>query len=78
VLGWLAQVDLKWLTAFIGVVGGGAITRLFSDGSFGAYGIGLTVAFFLRMILFSPAGKLFEQSNQSTLPTPEQSYSWKK
>lgn len=69
VVGWLAHaavdqkenVNLSWLSAFIGVVGGAAVTGLFRGELFGGYAIGMTVTFFLRMILFSPAARLFDK-----------------
>ena len=60
VIGWMTcrvqhdatAVDLKWLAAMIGTVGGGAVTVLFKDGSglFSGYSIGLAVGFFLRPV----------------------------
>lgn len=43
------QFDVKGLIAIVGVIGGGAVTALFSRNSmlFGAYAVGLGISFFL-------------------------------
>jgi hypothetical protein len=58
VVGWMAhhvlhraaRPDVKWLASMIAVIGGGAVTALFEPRSllFGAYCIGLALAFFAR------------------------------
>lgn len=47
------QFDVKGLAAIVGVIGGGAVTALFSRNSmlFGAYAVGLGVAFFLSSLV---------------------------
>jgi hypothetical protein len=59
VVGWMThltfystrQLSVKTLGAIIGVIGGGAVTALFQDSLlFGAYCIGLGVAFFVRVV----------------------------
>ena len=60
VVGWLAHnvfqraelLNVSWLASMIGVVGGGAVTALFPQGSlmFGAYCIGLGFSFFARVL----------------------------
>ena len=62
VVGWLAHnvfqraelLNVSWLASMIGVVGGGAVTALFPQGSlmFGAYCVGLGIAFFARVVIF--------------------------
>ena len=62
VVGWLAHhiflrakpVNVRWLATMIGVIGGGAVTALFERGSilFGAYCIGLGIAFFICVIKY--------------------------
>ncbi len=63
VIGWLvyaiyfraADPNIGWLTSLLGVIAGGTLAAVFKDKIlFGAYCIGLTSGFFLRMILFSP------------------------
>ena len=61
VIGWMAcrvhhdakEIDIKWLAAMIGTIGGGAVTALFDKRSamFGAYCIGLAVGFFSRPLI---------------------------
>jgi hypothetical protein len=63
VVGWLThstltdteRVDVKWLGAILGVIGGGGLTTLLShrDAFFAAYSIGLGITFFARAILVS-------------------------
>ncbi len=65
VVGWMAHVTLaqartvnvKWLVSMIGALAGGAIIAIFSDKLlFGAYSVGLAVAFFARAVL-APIGE---------------------
>ena len=57
VVGWMAhrvyevapKPGVQWLGGMIGVVGGAAVTALFSGQLFGAYSMGLGLAFFLRV-----------------------------
>ena len=58
IVGWIAygiyrsakELTVQWLAAIIGVVAGGAVTAVFKDQTlFGAYCIGLGLAFFLRV-----------------------------
>jgi hypothetical protein len=60
VVGWIVQrayqeaqsIDSTWLSNMLGVIGGGVVTALFPNGSaiFGAYAVGLGMAFFARGI----------------------------
>ena len=77
VIGWMVnhvlqraeRVDVKWLASLIGVIGGGAVTSLFEKGSvlFGAYCVGLGIAFFIRVVslpLSSAINREMEQERQ--------------
>ncbi len=68
VIGWMVnhvlqraeRVDIKWLASLIGVIGGGAVTAIFEKRGvfFGAYCVGLAIAFFGRAFLLS-SSKVF-------------------
>ena len=61
VVGWLAHnvfqkaelLNVSWFASMIGVIGGGAVTAIFPQGSlmFGTYCIGLFISFFTRVII---------------------------
>ena len=61
VVGWLAHnvfqraelLNVSWLASMVGVIGGGAVTAIFRPNSlmFGAYCIGLSFAFFVRVVI---------------------------
>lgn len=62
VVGWLThstltdaeRVDVKWLGAIVGVIGGAAVTAIFKrEDLFATYSIGLSIMFFARAILVS-------------------------
>jgi hypothetical protein len=68
VVGWMAHrvfegqrtPNVSWLGSMIGVIGGGAVTALFGNRTmmFGAYSIGLGIAFFSGVVL-RPIGRVF-------------------
>jgi Na+/phosphate symporter len=61
VVGWLAHnvfqraelLNVSWLASMLGIIAGGAVTAIFQKETlFGAYCIGLGIAFFSRVIIF--------------------------
>lgn len=70
VVGWMThhtytasrEMTVKSLGAIIGVIGGGAVTAIFQDKLlFGAYCIGLCVAFFVRVVAAKIGNALDEE-----------------
>lgn len=60
VLDQAEQFDARGLAAIVGIIGGGAVTALFSRNSmlFGAYAVGLGLAFFVSSVILrrTPGG----------------------
>jgi hypothetical protein len=68
VIGWvvsgayvaMTQVTLPWIASLIGIIGGGAVVAVFNKPElFGAYCIGLAIAFFPGVFFQGAPGRKF-------------------